>query len=190
MLYKTFTGHVTGNLVFMMVAVAHREWHGVAQRFLAVLVFFAGTRAGFLLAATRRSAGLLLLGQAALLLPLLFSATALTHFPTLGVALFCAALGLQNGVVTTIHNVSIHTTFVSGDFTKLLKLSPASSAGKQPTPAESAKNLVPWLIGGFVAGALAAASVQVSHPGAAIPVLLIIFALAFMTTTLPIMKQG
>ena len=139
----------------MMVAVAHREWRGVTQRLLAMAVFLMATRCGFLLATTRRSNVWLVLTQTVLLLPLLLLHATISHLPILGIALCCAALGLQNGVVTTAGGVNLHSTFVSGDLTKLLK--PVSSPAASAT-STAPRALLPWLIVGFATGALGAAA--------------------------------
>ncbi len=41
-LAKTFTGHVTGNLVLAAIAVAVRDWRAVLEHFSAVATFLLG----------------------------------------------------------------------------------------------------------------------------------------------------
>ena len=38
-LAKTFTGHVTGNLVLAAIAIAARDWRAVLEHFSAVVTF-------------------------------------------------------------------------------------------------------------------------------------------------------
>ena len=176
LLFNTFTGHVTGNLVLMMVAVAHREWPGVAKRLLAIIVFLLATRLGFQLAPKSRSTAWLVLIQTVLLLPLLLLRITIVHLPLLGISLCCAALGVQNGVVTTAHGVSLHSTFLSGDFTKLLK--PASATDSSKVPA-APRALLPCLIAGFALGALGASTALIVSPGRVFQLMCVCLWMAF-----------
>ena len=161
----------------MMVAVAHREWPSVGQRLLAISVFLIATRSGFLLAPTRRSNAWLVVLQTVLLLPLILLKQTASHLTILGITLCCGALGLENGIVTTAHGISLHSTFISGDFTTLLKPVPASDVSAKAT---AARALLPWLIVGFATGALAAAMSLLLCPGVIFHLLLACFWLAFM----------
>lgn len=176
-LYKTFTGHATGNLVLMMVALAHNQWHGVAQRILAISIFLSATKLGVVLTSTRNSSAWLFLTQILLLLPLEALYHWQSHSTFVGIALLSASLGLQNGVITKIHNVGLHSTFVSGDLTNLLK-TPSNTTVREQSKAV----LLRWLVGGFALGALSAASVLRFVPGAAFFTLMCILGIAFMFT--------
>ncbi len=168
----------------MMVAIAHREWPGVLQRLLAITVFLMATRCGFLLAPTRGSNAWLVLLQTVVLLPLLLLNSRLSHLPMIGITLCCAALGLQNGIVTIAHGVSLHSTFISGDVTKLLK--PVTSSDVSAT---AARALLPCLIVGFATGALGAATSLLLRPGSVFYLLLGCFWLAFIARALTALKR-
>ena len=101
----------------------------------------------------------------------------------LGVMLFSVTLGLQNGVITALHNVSFHSTFVSGDLTKLLK--PAKPQHSADSGTASNRMLV-LLIAGFGGGALLASTLQRMRPSMAVPMFLLILAMAFGSATFPI----
>ena len=165
LLFRTFTGHVTGNLVLLMISLAHDEWGTAVVRLWAIACFVSATRLGFSLEKRSRSAVLLSVYQAALLLPLVAFRSFTTLTTLVGVAAFCCSLGLQNGVITSVLGVSVHSTFVSGDLTRLLKpgtvpneytLKKSSLAVTSP---QSTRVLL-LVVVGFAGGALTAAVVS------------------------------
>lgn len=159
LLYNTFTGHVTGNLVFLALSLVDRSWTQAAARGLAIAGFLVCTGLGFRLARARRSALWLFCLQAALLLPAGFGNLYGATPALLGIAALCCSLGLQNGVVTSSLGVSVHSTFISGDVTSLIKL------GSKPVPPGSADRgahrqsarVLQLLLAAFAAGAFTAA---------------------------------
>ncbi len=121
-----FTGHVTGNLVLAAVALARRDWHGALLKAIAVGLFLAATYAGFRLSsAVKRTAHALVIALLfEILLVALAPALLLTHRPhgtELIVICLCSALGLQNGTFSKADGVSVHTTYLTGDLTKLME---------------------------------------------------------------------
>ena len=123
--FRTFTGHVTGNLILLMVAAAQRDWSASAIRHIAVSCFLLATRVGSRLAAHSRPTVTVFGCQVALLIAPAWLAFQQKTVPLVGVPAFCLALGLQNGVSTSVLDIDVHTTFVSGDFTSLVKSSVA-----------------------------------------------------------------
>ena len=123
LLARTFTGHVTGNLVLLAISLRHPDWVEIGQRFVAIVTFLFATAVGFRVARFRSalSPWALFLAQACLIgtvsLPLVRGSH---HYAVWLVTALCLALGLQNGVVTSVGSVSLHATFISGDLTTLM----------------------------------------------------------------------
>ena len=160
--FKTFTGHVTGNLILLTIATVQHDWGTAAARLLAIICFLLATRAGFRLAAHPRSAIILFGCQAALLVVPAWLGLQQQAALLLGVAAFCLALGLQNGVVTSVLGVSVHSTFVSGDFTSLVKL-PVAAPG-QDQKQERTRSTLFVVTGSFFSGALSSALLHLRVP--------------------------
>ncbi len=162
LLAQTFTGHVTGNLVLLAIALLGAHPAQTFPRIASIISFLAATGAGFLLTgwSRRYATPLAFLAQTTLLLFVV--APNVRHsasFPLLLTIALSLSLGLQNGLVTSIDDVSLHSTFVSGDSTSLMstwvKLWQHRRPGaKPPNPAK-----IPILfavIVGFFAGAATA----------------------------------
>ncbi len=162
LLAKTFTGHVTGNLVLLAISLPDARLSQIFLRLAAITCFLSATGAGFLLVGwnRRRAVALVFLAQTALMLTII--SPGIRHsasFPLLLIIALSLALGLQNGLITSIAGVSLHPTFLSGDFTTLMSTwvkagQGSKSSAKPPNPAT-----VPILlavIAGFFGGAAAA----------------------------------
>ncbi len=139
LLARTFTGHVTGNLVLLAVSLQHPHWGEIGHRILAIVAFLLATGAGFGIArfSILRSPWILFSAQAFLIgaVSLPFVRGSQNHDLWL-VAGLCLALGLQNGAITSAGGVSLHATFISGDVTSLIKLFLPDRAGNTKNPAE------------------------------------------------------
>ena len=168
LLAKTFTGHVTGNLVLLAVALPGAHPSQILPRVVAIACYLAGTGAGFRLTGwdRRRATPLAFLAQAALLLAIV--APQVRHsasFPLLLILALSLALGLQNGLVTSVAGVSLHPTFVSGDFTTLVstwvKTKQGAKPGAKPPNSATAPVLLA-VIGSFFVGAAAARVLSVA----------------------------
>jgi uncharacterized membrane protein YoaK (UPF0700 family) len=125
-LARTFTGHITGNLVLAAVSIASLDWPTTLLRLSAVLAFLAGiflsVLSARLAAATQRpplaaafAGEIVVIGAGALLL-ISHTATATEIF----VLCMSLALGLQNGAFRRTGGVSVHTTYLTGMLTGLL----------------------------------------------------------------------
>ncbi len=163
LLVRTFTGHVTGNLVLLALALLTGHAAAIAPRVLAVAGFSLATGAGFRLSASGgiRSLAVSFAVQALLLLPAGFAAARM--HPWYLILALSLALGIQNGVVTSIGGVSLHTTFLSGDVTSLIAKW-ARPRAPNPAPKPAKPETVPVLsavAACFFLGALAAGAL---HP--------------------------
>ena len=136
---RTFTGHVTGNLVLLAVSLQHPRWLEISHRMIAIIAFLLATGVGFRIVrlGTLRSPWILFLVQALLIgaVSLPFVRGSQSH-DLLLVAVLCLALGMQNGVVTSAGGVSLHATFLSGNVTSLIKLLSQGRAGDPKNPAK------------------------------------------------------
>ena len=120
-LTKTFTGHITGNLVLAVVSVTAADWRTTAARLSAVVFFLAGILLSVFLGrlpATRLWPSLLTAVFAAELILVISSSIALMSHATLRIEIFVLclslALGLQNGAFRRAVGISVHTTYLTG----------------------------------------------------------------------------
>jgi uncharacterized membrane protein YoaK (UPF0700 family) len=195
-LAKTFTGHMTGNLVLAAVSAAARDWRATLARVSAVAAFLAGIVLSVVLARllpARHSSSLV---PAALVLEALLIVAAYVAFTTQGrsgagmlVLWMALALGLQNGAFRREGGISVHTTYLTGMVTGLLVAEaarlglPASQQASPPPPRPGARILwLTWLT--FFCGALAGAAMVYlfNAPGVlgALVVLLILLVISSM----------
>jgi uncharacterized membrane protein YoaK (UPF0700 family) len=125
-LAKTFTGHLTGNLVLAAIAVAVHDWRSALKHLSAIVTFLIGI---FLSALIMRSGSTsswplfpAVMGMEVILIAA--ASWALKTHMTHGVAIFviCAslALGLQNGAFRRSGGISVHTTYLTGMITSLV----------------------------------------------------------------------
>jgi uncharacterized membrane protein YoaK (UPF0700 family) len=126
-LAKTFTGHVTGNLVLAAVAVAAHEWRAALGRLSAIVTFLIGIFVSVVivrplkawsswpLLPTIMGMEVILIGLASLAL-----ASAMAHGIEIFVIFVSLALGLQNGAFRRAGGISVHTTYLTGMITSLI----------------------------------------------------------------------
>ncbi len=152
----SFTGHVTGNSILLMVHMVNSQWLQALSCLISVIAFLAGTAGGLNWphpsgrSACRRLAPVLALEFALIALGTIIPALPATGRNDIFLASLCLALGLQNGALGKIGSVAFHTTFITGMSTTLAG---ALATGK-PGPK---RRLLPLIIGCFVAGALVGA---------------------------------
>jgi uncharacterized membrane protein YoaK (UPF0700 family) len=125
-LAKTFTGHITGNLVLAAVSIATLDWATTLIRLSAVLSSLAGiflSVACARLAAARQWRPLVAAFVGEVVLISAGSLMLLSHAAT-GTEIFVLclslALGLQNGAFRRAGGVSVHTTYLTGMLTGLM----------------------------------------------------------------------
>jgi len=126
-LAKTFTGHVTGNLVLGAIAVAARDWRAMLGHLSAIITFLIGVLLSTLIARPLKVwpswpllptvmgiEVILIVGASAAV------ASAVAHGAAVFVIFVSLALGLQNGALRHAGGISVHTTYLTGMITRLI----------------------------------------------------------------------
>jgi uncharacterized membrane protein YoaK (UPF0700 family) len=126
-LAKTFTGHVTGNLVLAAIAVAAHDWRATLGPLSAIVTFLIGIFLSLLLVRPLKawSSWPLLPTIMGIEVILIVTASfALSSGLAYGVGIFVIllslALGIQNGAFRRIGGISVHTTYLTGMITSLI----------------------------------------------------------------------
>jgi len=126
-LAKTFTGHVTGNLVLAAIAVAARDWRATLAPLSAIVTFSIGILLSVLIVRplkTWSSLPLLPTVMGIEVILLVAASLALSSGLPHGVGIFVIflslALGLQNGAFRRVGGISVHTTYLTGMITSLI----------------------------------------------------------------------
>jgi uncharacterized membrane protein YoaK (UPF0700 family) len=126
-LAKTFTGHVTGNLVLGAIAVAARDWRASLGHLSTIVTFLIAVPLSALIARPFKewpSAPFLpaVMGIEVILLVAasLVLASGVAHGVAIFVIFVSLALGLQNGAFRRVGGISVHTTYLTGMITGLI----------------------------------------------------------------------
>ena len=126
-LAKTFTGHVTGNLVLAAIAVAAHDWRATLAPLSAIVTFSIGILLSVLIVRplkTWSSLPLLPTVMGIEVILLVAASLALSSGLPHGVGIFVIflslALGLQNGAFRRVGVISVHTTYLTGMITSLI----------------------------------------------------------------------
>jgi uncharacterized membrane protein YoaK (UPF0700 family) len=126
-LAKTFTGHVTGNLVLGAIAVTAHDWRATFGHFSAIVTFLIGVPFSMLFARPSRAWPLALflpavMGMEVILIVAasLVLASDVAHGVAIFVIFVSLALGLQNGAFRRVGGISVHTTYLTGMITSLI----------------------------------------------------------------------
>jgi uncharacterized membrane protein YoaK (UPF0700 family) len=199
LLIGTFTSHVTGNVGRLTADVAARQASAAALAVTMIVAFFAGAFVASMAieanAFGRRAYvyGALLLGEAGLLLAFFAVARLLPsadpHVRDAQAAVLCAAMGLQNSLVTRLSGAVVRTTHLTGVVTDLgieaarwfrfarhhvgararLKLTVTAAPAERPHLPKAA--LLLTILGAFVLGgaAGAVATAQLRHLALLLP---------------------
>jgi uncharacterized membrane protein YoaK (UPF0700 family) len=126
-LAKTFTGHVTGNLVLGAISVAAHDWRSALGPLSAIVTFFVGISLSVLIMRLLNSWSSwpflpAILGIEVILM--VAASLALASNMASRVAMFIVfvslALGLQNGAFRRTGGISVHTTFLTGMITSVI----------------------------------------------------------------------
>jgi uncharacterized membrane protein YoaK (UPF0700 family) len=175
-LAKTFTGHVTGNLVLGAIAVVAHDWRAMLGGLSAIVTFLIGVLLSTLIAhplKARPSWRLLptIMGIEAILIV----AASLTFASDVAVRgqifiiVVSLALGLQNGAFRHTGGISVHTTFLTGMITSLIATEAdkyASQAVLQTTtPRDPKTSLLCGIWIAFVLGAGVGAAMALHFKG-------------------------
>jgi uncharacterized membrane protein YoaK (UPF0700 family) len=126
-LAKTFTGHVTGNLVLAAIAVAAHEWRAALGHLSAIVSFLIGIFVSALIVRPLKawsSWPLLPTVMGVEVILILGASFALALGMARGIEIFVIfvslALGLQNGAFRRAGGISVHTTYLTGMITSLI----------------------------------------------------------------------
>lgn len=126
-LTKTFTGHVTGNLVLGAISIAARDGRATVGHVMAITVFLLGVLSTVLLIRPIKAwtSWPLLPAVMAIEVVLIVAASFALEFPfalRMEIFVVCVslALGLQNGAFRHAGGVSVHTTYLTGMITSLI----------------------------------------------------------------------
>jgi porin len=138
-LAKTFTGHITGTLVLAAISIAGHDWRTLLRHLLAIVLFLAGVILSFLsgrFAAripARFQLPIVMCIEIVLISTAYFASVShLTARFELFVACISLALGLQNGAFTQAGGISVHTTYLTGTITSLLKTEVQKHSSETP----------------------------------------------------------
>jgi uncharacterized membrane protein YoaK (UPF0700 family) len=124
----TYTSHVTGSVARVGDELAQGHTAGALQAGMLVLAFFMGTALATALVERARRVGrahyvgALMTESLMLLVVTLLGVTEPKHIPFLQVlttALLCAAMGMQNALVTKLSGAVVRTTHLTGIVTDL-----------------------------------------------------------------------
>ena len=126
-LAKTFTGHVTGNLVLAAIAIAAHGWRAALGHLSAIVTFLIGVFVSVLIVRPLKawsSWPLLptMMGMEVILIVLasLALASGMAYGTEIFVIFVSLALGLQNGAFRRAGGISVHTTYLTGMITSLI----------------------------------------------------------------------
>ncbi len=120
-----FVAHITGNTVLTMVYLVQGNKVMSGYCLISLLFFLSGTCIGNISGARSRKGSLchliipMLLQQAALLIT--GASLWLSGKHALFILFLALSMGLQNGIITHFHKITIHTTYITGMATTLLK---------------------------------------------------------------------
>ena len=162
LLTKSFTGHLTGNTVFLCLHLVQGAWREAASNALAITAFVAGTAGAEWMevgsggpARARQFAVPLLVEEALLLIAAGFRWQPGRLGNDLTVVFLCLGLGLQNGALRRCGAMSVHTTFITGMGTTLVTAVFQRASGQEKP--DDQKKRPPAILAGmlltFAAGA-------------------------------------
>jgi uncharacterized membrane protein YoaK (UPF0700 family) len=190
---KTFTGHVTGNLVLAAIAVAAQaahDWRAMLGPLSAVITFLIGIFVSVLIVRPLKAWSSWPLLPAIMgieIILILAASLALASGVAHGVEIFVIfvslALGLQNGAFRRAGGISVHTTYLTGMITSLISTGAEQYASQVVPPPVSAHDPKISLLCGiwiaFVLGAGTGAAMvlhfgAVGMLGAAVPLILLV----------------
>jgi len=126
-LAKTFTGHVTGNLVLGAIALAAHDWRATLGHLSAIVTFLIGILLSTLIVRPLKAWPSWPLLRTTMGIEVILIVAASLAFAS-GVAprveifvIFVSlALGLQNGAFRHVGGISVHTTYLTGMITSLI----------------------------------------------------------------------
>jgi uncharacterized membrane protein YoaK (UPF0700 family) len=140
-LAKTFTGHVTGNLVLGAISVAAHDWRATLGHLSAIVTFLIGVLLSTLVARPLKawtSWPLLPTVMGIEVILIVAASLAMASQVAHGIAIFVIfvslALGLQNGAFRRAGGISVHTTYLTGMITSLISTETEKYASEGAAP--------------------------------------------------------
>jgi uncharacterized membrane protein YoaK (UPF0700 family) len=189
-LVKTFTGHITGNLVLAAIAVAAHDWRAMLGPLSAVVTFLIAIFVSVLVVRPLKawSSWPLLPAIMGIEIILIVAASlalgsGVAHGVEIFVIFVSLALGLQNGAFRHAGGISVHTTYLTGMITSLISTEAEQYASQVVPPPVSAHDPKISLLCGiwiaFVLGAGTGAAMVLHFGalgmlGAAVPLILLV----------------
>jgi uncharacterized membrane protein YoaK (UPF0700 family) len=189
-LAKTFTGHVTGNLVLAAIAVAAHDWRAMLGPLSAVVTFLIGIFVSVLIVRPLKAWSSWPLLPAIMgieIILILAASLALASGVAHGVEIFVIfvslALGLQNGAFRRAGGISVHTTYLTGMITSLISTEAEQYASQVVPPPVSAHNpkvsllyriWIAFVLGAGTGAAMVLHFGAVGMLGAAVPLILLV----------------
>jgi uncharacterized membrane protein YoaK (UPF0700 family) len=189
-LAKTFTGHVTGNLVLAAIAVAAQDWRAMLGHLSAIVTFLIGVFVSVLIVRPLKAwsswpllPAIMGIEIILILAASLALASGVAHAVEIFVIFVSLALGLQNGAFRRAGGISVHTTYLTGMITSLISTEAERYASQVVPPPVSAHDPKIGLLCGiwiaFVLGAGTGAAMvlhfgAVGMLGAAVPLILLV----------------
>jgi uncharacterized membrane protein YoaK (UPF0700 family) len=163
-LAKTFTGHVTGNLVLTAIAAAAHDWRAALEHLSAIVTFLIGISLSVLIVRPLKampSWPLLPTIMGIEVILIMAASLALASHTAHGVEIFVIfvslALGLQNGAFRRVGGISVHTTYLTGMITSLISTETERYASETVAPAVRAPDpKIGFLCGIWIAFVLGA----------------------------------
>jgi uncharacterized membrane protein YoaK (UPF0700 family) len=163
-LAKTFTGHITGTLVLAAISIAGHDWQTFLRHLLAIALFLTGVVSiliseRFIARTPFRFALPVVMGVEIVLISTAYFAVTSHLTARFGLFIGCMslALGLQNGAFSQAGGVSVHTTYLTGMITSLLKTAAQRHSSEKTARGASTSDQKAKLLGGiwlaFVLGA-------------------------------------
>src|SRR6202166_2883221 len=145
-LAKTFTGHVTGNLVLAAIAVAAHDRRAMLGPLSAVVTFLIAIFVSVLIVRPLKAWSSWPLLPAIMgieIILILAASLALASGVAHGVEIFVIfvslALGLQNGAFRRAGGISVHTTYLTGMITSLISTEAEQYASQVVPPPVSGR---------------------------------------------------
>jgi porin len=168
-LAKTFTGHITGTLVLAAISVAGHDWRTVLRHLLAIALFLSGVVliliwSRFIARPPYRFLLPIVMGVEMVLISTAYFALTSHLTAKFGLCVGCLslALGLQNGAFSQAGGISVHTTYLTGMITSLLKTESERYSSQGTASDKSVSDRKVKLLGGiwsaFVLGATVGAA--------------------------------
>jgi uncharacterized membrane protein YoaK (UPF0700 family) len=191
LLARTFTGHLTGNCVLAAVSLASKDWYLTLDRLVAVIVFLGGILFSLIVNRFardrfRQSSLAITMFIEVLLFLSAFVLLSKRANEELFIACMCLALGIQNGALHKTNGISVHSTYMTGMVTTLIKKSFDRLSSERSSKVDSSRDSAlltfqvlasMWMsfIFGAVTGAVLVSSFQsVGLLGIVLPLILFI----------------